>query len=175
MANDTDDGKLKSDLILEDIMKRREKEGVVDVEGKKVKVVVFSLQGELYAFYGDFIKEILPPMTVYPVPGSAAFIPGVINVRGQIESVININSFLGVPVSANTQSHRIALAVTDGLRTGILVDSLEEVVDIPLDTIKPPLDTLSKAIKEFVVGVFTHQDKLVTILDIGKIFGKITV
>lgn len=175
MAKDTADGKNKSDLILEEIMRRKEKERIVDVEEKKVKVVIFSLHGGFYAFYGEYIKEILPLMTIYYVPGSPEFIPGVINVRGEIESVININMFLGLPDSTNPPSSRIALAVTDGIRSGILVDSIEEVLDIPVSLVKPPLDTLSKSIKECVAGEFTHKDKLVTILDIGQIFGKITL
>lgn len=175
MAEDTADRKNKSDLILEEIMRRKEKERIVEVEEKKVKVVIFSLHRDFYAFYGEYIKEILPLMTIYYVPGSPDFIPGVINVRGEIESVIKINRFLGLPDSANSPSSRIVLAVTDGIRSGILVDSVEEVFDIPASSIKPPLDTLSKSIKECVAGEFTQKDKLVTILDIGQIFGKITL
>jgi purine-binding chemotaxis protein CheW len=173
MADDTAGVNNKSDLILEEIM-RKDKERIVDVEEKKVKVVIFSLHGDFYAFYGEHIKEILPLMPINYVPGAADFIPGVINVRGEIESVININRLLGLPDSASTQRCRIALAVTDVMRSGILVDSIEEVLDIPVRAIKPPLDTLMKAIKDFVAGEYTHQDKIVTILDIGKIFGKIT-
>ena len=173
MGNDS--GKNKSDLILEEIMRRKEKEKIVNVEEKQVKVVIFSLRGEFYAFYGEYIKEILPLMTIHYVPGSPDFIPGVINVRGEIESVININRFLGLPDAPNPPGSRIALAVADGIRSGILVDSIEEVLDIPASLVKPPLDTLSKSIKEFVTGEFIHKEKLVTILDVGKIFGKITL
>ncbi len=165
----------KSDLILEEIMRRKEKERVVDVEGKKVKVVIFSLRDDFYAFYGEYIKEILPLITIYYVPGAVEFIPGVINVRGEIESVININSFLGIPDGANIRSGRIALAAINGIRSGILVDSIEDVLDVPVSAIKPPLDSLSKSVKEFVVGEFIHLERLVTILDIGKIFEKIAL
>jgi len=175
METDSTGGKNKCDLILEGIMRRKEQERIVDVEEKKVKVVIFSLHGDLYVFYGEYIKEILPLLPIYPVPGSPEFIPGIINVRGEVESVININRFLGLPDSANSPSNRIALAVADGIRSGILIDSIEEVLDIPVSLITPPLNTLAKSIKEFVSGEFIHKDKLITILDIGKIFGKITL
>ncbi|MHB8828116.1 MAG: chemotaxis protein CheW [Syntrophales bacterium] len=175
METDTTGGTNKCDLILEGIMRRKEQERTVDVEEKKVKVVIFSLHGDFYAFYGEYIKEILPLLPVYYVPGSPEFIPGVVNVRGEIESVININRFLGLPDSANSPGSRIALAVADGIRSGILIDSIEEVLDIPASLVTPPLDTLEKSIKEFVSGEFTHKSKLITILDIGKIFGKITL
>jgi purine-binding chemotaxis protein CheW len=165
--------KNKSDQILEEIMRRKEKERIVDVEESKIKVVIFSLQGGLYAFYGEHIKEILPLMTIYYVPGAAEYIPGVINVRGEIESVININRFLGIADTANAQSGRIALAAANGIRSGILVDAIEDVLDIPANAVKPPLDTLSKSLKEFVTGEFIHRERLITILDIGKIFARV--
>ena len=174
MEKGTATGNRKSDQVLEEIRKRKEREGIVDVEEKKIKVVIFSLQGDFYAFYGEYIKEILPFMTIYPVPGSADFIPGVINNRGEIESVININKFLGLAAAAPALSGRIALADAIGVRSGILVDTIEEVLDIPLTAVQPALDTLSPAIKEFVAGQFEHQEQYVTILDIGKIFRKIT-
>ena len=175
MSNDTTSSKNKSDLILEEIMRRRVKEKIVDVEEKQVKVVIFSLQGNFYAFYGECITEILPLMTIYYVPGSPEFIPGVINVRGEIDSVINIKGFFGLPDSPNPAGSRIAIAVKNGIRSGILVDSIEEVLDILAGSVKPPLDTLANSVKEFVAGEFIHKDKLITILDIGKIFGKIAL
>jgi purine-binding chemotaxis protein CheW len=174
METGTATGNRKSDQVLEEIRKRKERGGVVDVEEEKVKVVIFSLQGDFYAFYGEHIKEILPFMTIYPVPGAADFIHGVINNRGEIESVVNINRFLGLTAAASPLSGRIALADANGVRSGILVDIIEEVLDIPATAVKPALDTLSPAIKEFVAGQFEHQDQYVTILDVGKIFGKIT-
>lgn len=174
MADNASDGS-KSDLILEELRRRKEKARTIDVEEKKVKVVLFSLHDGLYALYGEHIKEILPLMTIYYVPGSPDFIPGVINNRGEIESVVSINKFLGLPDSKNGQNRRIALAEKDEIRSGILVDSIEEVLDIPVNSITPPLDTLSQSLKEFVAGEFIHRDAHVTILDVGKIFARLTL
>jgi purine-binding chemotaxis protein CheW len=178
MANDSKERKksdLKSDLILEEIMRRKEKERIVNVEEKMVKVVIFSLHQEFYAFYGEYIKEILLVMTISYVPGSPDFIAGVINNRGEIESVVKINRFLDFPDSQVGDNCRIVLAEQEGIRSGILVDSIEDVLDIPVSGIRVPLDALAESIKELVTGEFLHRDKPVTILDIGKIFGKITV
>ena len=171
--NDASEKKYASDRILEKIGRRREREMLVGGEEEKTKVVIFSLHGDLYAFSGESIKELLPPLPVYSVPGTPDFIPGVINVRGQIESVLNINRFLGLSDSKGSQSGRIALAEKDGIRSGVLVDSVEDVADIPVNSIKPPLNILSTAIKEFVSGEFVYHDKLIIMLDIGRIFRKI--
>jgi purine-binding chemotaxis protein CheW len=165
--------KYTSDLMLEKIRSRKAQEAVVDVEEETVKVVIFSLHGDLFAFSGESVKKLLPPLAVYYVPGSPDFIPGVINVRGQIESVLNINRFLGLPDAQNAGSSRIAVAEKDGFRSGILIDFVEDVADIPIGSIKPPLGTLSPSIKEFVTGEFFYRDHLVILLDIGRIFRKI--
>lgn len=166
--------KVTGDTISEKILSRKEREAVVDVEEETVKVVIFSLHGHLFAFYGKSVKKLMPPLPVYCVPGSPDFIPGVINIRGEIESVLDINRFLGLPEAQNAPSSRIAVAEMDGIRSGVLIDSVEDVADIPVGSIKPPLDTLSPAIKEFVSGEFVYRDGLVILLDIGAIFRKIT-
>lgn len=169
------DDKNKSDLILEEIKRRKSREKIVDVEEEKIKLVIFSLLDDHYAFYGDDVKEILPLVNIYYVPGSPDFILGVINIRGDIESVININKFLGLPDSKRTQQSRVAVASSENVRSGILVDSIEEVIDVPKSSIKPPLSSLDNLKKEFVSGEMSYNGKNITILDVGGIFKKIAV
>jgi purine-binding chemotaxis protein CheW len=111
--------------------------------------------------------------SIFYVPGSPDFILGVINIRGDIESVIAINKFLGLSEPGVTQSSRIAIASTEEMRSGVLVDSIEDVVDIPVSALKLPIATLDQSQKEFVAGEFTYNEKNITLLDIGKIFGRI--
>jgi purine-binding chemotaxis protein CheW len=167
-------GNNKSDLVLAELKKRKAQQSVVDVEEKKMKVVIFSLQGGLFAFSGENVKEILPLANIYPVPGTPDYIPGVVNIRGEIESVVTMNGFLGLPESEKSSASRIAVAQKEGVRSGILVDSVTDVTDIPVSIIKPPLNTLEKGRKEFVAGEFFYQNKNIILLDIGKIFAKIT-
>ncbi len=160
----------KSKLILEEIRLRAAKENIVDVEEAQRKFVIFSLLADAYAFNGSEVKEILPLLPVYYVPGCPPFMPGVINVRGTIESVINMNSFLGMPDSTPSPHSRIAIVEAGGVRSGIIVDSVADVVDIPESSVRPTLATLSASISEYVAGEFMNGERNVTILDAGKIF-----
>ena len=169
------DEKRKSDIILEEVKKRRGREKIVDVEEERTKIVVFSLLDDYYAFYGDDVKEILHLVNIYYVPGSPDFILGVVNIRGDIESVLNINKFLGLPDSKQTNHSRIAVAAKDDMRSGVLVDSIIDVIDVPVSSIKPPLSTLNNSLRDFVTGEMLYDNKNVTLLDVEKIFGKITV
>ncbi|MDP2157351.1 MAG: chemotaxis protein CheW [Nitrospirota bacterium] len=165
----------RNDLIIEELRKRKGKEATIDVETENVKVVIFMLRDGHYAFHGADIKEILPCMDIFPVPGAPDFIPGVINNRGDIESVINLNKFLGLPDSNKTAASRIAIASKAGMRSGILVDTVLDVVDVPLSSIKPPLSTLDYAIKDLVSGEMTYNNRSVVMIDIGRLFEKLVI
>ncbi|MGR3219893.1 MAG: chemotaxis protein CheW [Candidatus Anammoxibacter sp.] len=165
--------KSKSDLILDEVKRRKSKGKIVDVEEEKVKLVIFTLIDDFYAFYGDGVKEILIAGKITYVPGSSDFIHGIINVRGDIESVLNIHKLIGLSDGEITSNSRIAIAEKDEIRSGILVDSVNDVVDLPKSSIKPPISTLSDSVKEFVIGETTYNKQNITILDIGKMFEKI--
>ncbi|MBF0328853.1 MAG: chemotaxis protein CheW [Nitrospirae bacterium] len=161
----------KSDLIIEELKKRRAREKVVDVEEDTVKIVVFTVMNAYYAFYGEDVKEVLIPPEIFYVPGSPEHILGVINVRGDIESVLNINGFLGLPSSEVTQKTRIVIVEKNGVRSGIQIDSVEDVIDLPESSIKPPLCTLDKKAREFVSGEMVYNGRDVVLLNVGSIFG----
>lgn len=169
------DDKRKNDLIIEELRKRKGKEATIDVEVENIKVVIFTLRNGLYAFPGADITEILPFMDIFPVPGAPDFIPGVINNRGDIESVINLNRFLGLLDSDRTAATRIAMASKAGLRSGILVDAVLDVVDVPLNSIKQPLSTLDNAIKQLVTGEMLYNGSTVVMLDVGRLFEKLII
>ncbi len=166
--------KNKSDHILAEVKQRKKKGEIVDVTEEKIKLVIFSLLDDYYAIYGNDIKEILLVEKITFVPGSPDYILGIINVRGDIESVLNINKLIGLPDCKIDKSSRIVIASNVDMRSGILVDSVIDVVDVPKRSITPPISTLGEALKAFVVGEVVYGDKSITQLDITKIFERIT-
>lgn len=165
--------KRRSDLIIEELGKLKGRATTVDVEVETVKVVIFTLGDGCFALPGSDVKEILPFMEIFPIPGAPGFIPGVINNRGDIESVINLNRFLDLPDSERTSASRILIAAKAGVRSGLIVDSVLDVVDIPVDAIKPPLLTLDDAKKELVTGEMRYGSRTVVVLDVSRLFGKL--
>ncbi|MGC2061376.1 MAG: chemotaxis protein CheW [Thermodesulfovibrionales bacterium] len=164
--------KRRNDLIIDELRKQKG-EPTVDVETESIKIVIFILRDGYFAFPGSDVKEILPSMDIFPVPGAPDFIPGVINNRGDIESVINLNRFLGLPDSESTATSRILIVSKAGVRSGIAVDAVLDVVDVPLSSIKPPLITLDDAKKELVTGEMLFRDRTVVMLDVARLFGKL--
>jgi len=167
--------KKKSERILAEVTRRQKQDKIVDVDEKNIKLVIFSLVGDYYAFPGEDIKEILPWEQSTYVPGSPDVILGIINVRGEIESVFNIHKFLGFSDAEPTRSSRIVIANTKSIRSGVLVDSVEDVADVPENAIKPPVATLHPSIQDFVMGETIHNNRNVTLLNVEKILANLAV
>jgi purine-binding chemotaxis protein CheW len=163
-----------SDRILDEIKRHHQRKEVVDVEEERVMVVIFSCAGARYAFYGSDIREILPPREISWVPCLPPHIPGLINVRGDIESVVDIRPFLGNEAADPTHC-LVAMAVHGEFRSGILIDSVEEVTEVPLKAIQPPLGGLGGIARELVAGELDHHGDLVILLDIEKLIARITL
>ena len=167
-------GQLKSELILEELKRRKHTKEIVDVEEERVKVVIFACGENRYAFYGTDIREILPSFEISWVPSLPDYLPGLINVRGDIESVIDIRHFLGEEKCSHGKP-LIAMAVRGAFQSGILIDSIKDVVDIPLRTIQPPLTTLNGAARDLVIGEIEYGGEIVSLLDIEKLAAKISL
>jgi purine-binding chemotaxis protein CheW len=168
------DEQLKSEQVLSEIKRQHNSKEVVDVEEQKVKVVVFTSGGNRYAFYGSDIREILTSCEIAWVPGLPVYLPGLINVRGDIESVIDIRHFLGEE-KADPRKSLIAMAVRGDFHSGVMIDAIEDVVDIPVSMIKPPLMTLNGDARELVAGEIEHGNEIITLLDIVKLAAKISL
>lgn len=164
----------KSDRILEEIRRRKRQDAVVGVEESKTKLVIFTLGTNHYALFGEDVKEILSALKIYPVPGTPQFILGIINVRGDIQSVIDINLFMGLKPTETADHSRIIIAERGGVRSGILVDSVEDVLDVPHTAIQSAISTLNDSVRYFVAGELSYKHYNVTVLDAGKLFEKMT-
>lgn len=163
----------KSSRILEEVKKRGDTNEIVDVEEEKEKLVIFGLLGSFFAFNCAVVKEVLPLIKINYVPDAPGYILGVINVRGDIESVIDMQSLLEMPKQETTDQSRIMIVEEQGIRSGVLVGSLEDVIDVPKSSIIDPVSTLSDEIRDFVIGEIEYKGLNVTLLEAGRVFKKI--
>jgi purine-binding chemotaxis protein CheW len=157
---------------LDDILARKRQSGgeVVNVDEPAVKLVFFSLGEQWYAFYGQAIREVLADREVYYLPGCPPSMEGVINVRGDIESVIRLRTVLGLPEVKAAASSRILLGKAGAMCSGIRVDCVEEVLDVLQSAIQSPPHTLPEHLRPIVLGIVMYGDHPVHLLDLERIF-----
>ena len=161
--------------LLEEVKANRLRQTVAEEPEDWVKIVLFRAGAGRYAFYGHNIQEILSGQEIHWAPGLPACFPGLIQVRGEIESVIDIQCLLGEPADKASGPGLIAMAVGGTFRSGILVDAVEDVLDIPVSSIRPPLLTLGAGVRDLVAGQIQLGKSLIPLLDIEKLQARVTL
>ena len=153
---------------------KNQQHDIVDVDEPVIKLVVFSLGEHYFAFPGPAIKEVLQgDEAVFFIPGMPAFVEGVMNVRGDIESVIELQGLLRLPSENNLKSlHLTAILLARGknMHSGLRVDRLLDVVDIAQSQIHLPPDALPDDLKPYVTGLLQFNGHAVAVLDIDALF-----
>ncbi len=158
----------KNQKIIELLEERRLAHDIIEVDEKRIQVVLFYLAGDLYGFYGSSVKMILPLDVIFPVPGTPPYLLGLTNVRGDIEAVIDLKVILNLPPAAPDPKNRLILTHSQGVVCGVLVDRVEEVMAIPVSQIVEVQE--SQSIHALVVGKTSYAQRDVILLDVARIF-----
>ena len=93
------------------------------VEGSVFTVVEFSISTEKYAIESLYIHEVFPLKALTEIPGVPDFIIGVVNVRGQIVSVVDIRRFFDLPEKGFSDLSRIIILRSPEMEYGVLADT----------------------------------------------------
>jgi len=129
-------------------------------------IVEFGLANETYAVETSYVREVYPLKELTPIPGTPAFVSGIITVRGQILSVIDMKKFFALPEKGIADLHKVIVVGQGAMELGILADDVFGVRAISLSDIGQPLFTLTGVRAEYLKGV---TKEALIILDAGKI------
>ncbi len=151
--------------------------GVADLGAQLAgKYMTFKLANEVYGLEILKVREIIGLMDITRVPRSADFIRGVINLRGKVIPVADLRLKFGMEAcQATDQTVIIVVQCQVGgraLTMGILVDQVLEVLKIEAGQIEPAPSLGEAAVEaQFILGVGKAGDRVVFLLDIGKVLG----
>lgn len=143
---------------------------IANVDEPQCSLVLFKLADKNFAFYGSQIKEIMAERPVSWVPGCPPSLEGVINHRGRVESVININRLIDAPSQDAPGKRTILIGRGTKMQSGILVDKLIDVLDVAESQIHPAADNLSTAMQKIVVGIVPIGHEYFALLDLDLVF-----
>jgi purine-binding chemotaxis protein CheW len=121
-----------------------------------IDVVEFILGGERYALDIQLAREIVEMIPITPIPRSPPFISGVINLRGEITNIMNLNTLLGLPPQETRENQKIIVLVPDaasGSNVGIIVDEVTSVHQVAETDIEHLGEGLSSEFSSFVKGI----------------------
>ncbi len=131
--------------------------------------VTFQLEDETYGINVMQVREVLRYTEIAPVPGAPDYVLGIINLRGNVVTVIDTRSRFGLMEGEVTDNTRIIVIESEHQVIGILVDSVAEVVYLrssEIDT-TPSVGTDESA--KFIQGVSNRDGKLLILVDLNKL------
>lgn len=134
-----------------------------------VKFVTFLLGNENYAVHASSVNEVLRYTDITPVPGAPGYILGIINLRGDVLTVIDTREVFGLPPQEVTNHSRIVVVELEDCIVGVLVDRVAEVVDLHEGGIEPSPNTGNDYAARFMQGVYHHNDNLLVLVDFSKL------
>jgi purine-binding chemotaxis protein CheW len=130
------------------------------------ELLTFTLDGDRYAVPVEWVREIVRLRTITPMPRVPPEIRGVISLRGQMVQVLDLSCRLGVAAREPTRASRIIVLHGDhGAVTGLLVDSVEEVLRIAEEAIGPPQTGESHSVELLC----RHGDEFISLLSIERV------
>jgi len=138
------------------------------IKSKDMQVVVFSLGGEEYSVDISMVREIIRMVDLTRIPKLPEFIEGVINLRGQITTVIDLRKRFEMEPVVN-DNNRIIIVDSKGEPIGIIVDSVSEVMTVPPGQIEDMPSIKHARTQEYLKGICKVDDRILILLDLDKI------
>ncbi|OFX24332.1 MAG: hypothetical protein A2041_14215 [Bacteroidetes bacterium GWA2_31_9b] len=112
------------------------------VQSKFVEIVMFKLASETYGIENTFIREVYPLKDFTILPGVPSFVLGIVNVRGQIISVIDLKKFFNLPERGLGELNKVIIIRNNKMEFGILADIIHGTRSILLEEIQTsPIET----------------------------------
>lgn len=134
--------------------------------------VTFRLANEVYGINVMQVQEVLRFTDIAPVPGAPPYVLGIINLRGNVVTVIDTCQRFGLPSIELTDNTRIVIIETNHQVIGILVDAVAEVVYLRHSEIETTPNVGNDDSARFIQGVCHRDGDLLILVDLNKLLGE---
>lgn len=132
------------------------------------QLVVFKLGREEFAVGVTQVREIMRMEEITRMPKAPAFVEGIINLRGQIIAVIDLARRLHLETAERGDETRIIVVEAEGLKVGMIVDSVSEVLSINDQDVEPSPTLATDASAVYLQGVVKRENRLIILLDLTR-------
>ncbi len=133
------------------------------------QLVIFELGNEQFGIEIADVEGIVKMQEITKIPYSPPYMEGITNLRGAVLPVICLKKRFGLPSEEVTRETRIITVSMDGVKMGMIVSAVTEVLTIDDSVIELPQGMISNVNAEFIMGVAKIDKRLVILLDLGKV------
>ncbi len=138
-------------------------------EDPMLQWVTFKLAGETYGINVMQVQEVLRYTEIAPVPGAPPYVLGIINLRGNVVTVIDTRHRFGLQSGDLSDNTRIVIIEADNHVVGILVDSVAEVVYLRQSEIETAPNVGNDESAKFIQGVCHKNGELLILIELDKL------
>lgn len=131
--------------------------------------VTFRLADEIYGINVMQVQEVLRMTEIAPVPGAPGCVLGIINLRGNVVTVVDARELFGLPRNENTDQTRIMIVEINKLIVGLLVDSVAEVVNIQNSDIDSAPSIGNEDSSRYIQGVYSKSGEILILVDLNRL------
>jgi purine-binding chemotaxis protein CheW len=135
------------------------------------QLATFWLDGDLFGVEVEHVQEVLRSQSITRVPLAPSAVAGLINLRGQVVTAIELRERLGRQPRPAGQEAVVIVVRLHGEAVSLLVDSIADVVDVDLRDFEAPPDTLDGAGRELIRGAYKLSGQLLLALDVNRAVG----
>jgi purine-binding chemotaxis protein CheW len=139
---------------------------------QNVAVVAFKMDQHIFAMPLDVILQILPMMTVTPIPHISKIVKGTVNIRGEDVLVVSLRSHFGMEESEPQLYTPLLLTKLNGRSLALIVDAVMDVMNLPVENLTGLGNILPEGIENIPMlkGIAHNNNETVLILDPERLF-----
>jgi purine-binding chemotaxis protein CheW len=137
--------------------------------GPTAQYVTFRLAEETYAINVMQVQEVLRVSEIAPVPGAPHYVLGIVNLRGNVVTVIDARRRLGLESREPDEASRVVIIEVSNQVVGILVDSVAEVIELAATEIEPAPNVGNDESSKYIQGVASRDGELTIVVDLNKL------
>lgn len=139
------------------------------------QLVVFALENEEYAVNISYTQEIMRVPKLRKIPSTPDFVEGVFNLRGNVISVVDLKRKFEMGQWKKNIDNRLLVLDLDGMKLGIIVDDVAEVLRVEEDTIHQINDEIVGISKNSIQGIALIDERIIMVLDALKLKAEIFI
>ena len=140
-------------------------------QAESAQWATFFLNREMFALRVEDVQEVLMQQPLTPVPLAPDHVVGLLNLRGQVMSAVDLRTRLHFPPRpADVATHLLVLRGREGL-VSVLVDEIGDVLTLPTSSWRAPPDTLAERHRGFVFGICPIEKHVVLGLRVAALSG----
>ncbi len=134
-----------------------------------IRYIEFSLGEEQYGIPLLQVREVISVPETTPIPNSPKYFEGIMNLRGQVISIVDLRTKLNIKPKENNSEVAVIIVTINDYNLGIIVDSINRVLNFTLDEVSdvPEVETQVKA--KYIQGVYKKADSLTVLIDMAKV------